>query len=478
MTHPALKTGQPQLDRAFRTALGDLYGNIQPFQSGLLEKPAPVILAGMDYDTPWTRDAAINVWNGAGLIFPQAAKNTLLAVLDREEEGVAIGGQYWDAVIWITGAWQHFLYTGDREFLQTAFEAALRSLHFWQQTEFDSQAGLFRGAACYGDGIAAYGDPYGDFENEYGSILRWVQLHPDQRAPEGGGIPMMALSTNCLYEHAFRLLPEMAGALGAPVDSAWIKQADQLKEQINLRFWDDQQGRYRYYLDPFGGSDAQESLGWSLAVLFGIAGERTDKLFQHACVTPEGVPCIWPSYERYRLDSHSFGRHSGTVWPHIQGFWADAAKQAGHLEAFELELLRLARHACQNGHFSEIYHPETGAPYGGVQELKGEMGLWPSCVRQTWSATAFLRIIFLDLFGMSFSPAGIRFSPAPLQGGEEMSLSGLLYRGKPLSVSVEGRGPAASLWINGRRQKEAFLSAEEPGESFEVKICLSLGGSS
>jgi len=59
--YPRLHTNDPLINRAYRIALGDLMGNIQPFQDGLLEEPRPVILAGLDYDTPWTRDAAINV---------------------------------------------------------------------------------------------------------------------------------------------------------------------------------------------------------------------------------------------------------------------------------------------------------------------------------------------------------------------------------------------------------------------------------
>ena len=71
--YPSLQTNNPVVNRAYSIALGDLMGNIQPFQDGLLETPQPVLLAGLDYATPWTRDAAINVWNGVGLIWPQVA---------------------------------------------------------------------------------------------------------------------------------------------------------------------------------------------------------------------------------------------------------------------------------------------------------------------------------------------------------------------------------------------------------------------
>ncbi len=91
----ALRTDDRVVDRAFRIAIGDLVGNIQPWQGELDEHPAPCILAGLDYDKPWTRDAAINCWYAASMITPQVATNTLLAVLKEDHWGLRLGGQYW-----------------------------------------------------------------------------------------------------------------------------------------------------------------------------------------------------------------------------------------------------------------------------------------------------------------------------------------------------------------------------------------------
>ena len=46
--------------------------------------------AGGDYDTPWTRDAAINTWNAGRFLAPQVARDTLLAVCTPDEEGLPI----------------------------------------------------------------------------------------------------------------------------------------------------------------------------------------------------------------------------------------------------------------------------------------------------------------------------------------------------------------------------------------------------
>jgi hypothetical protein len=83
-THPdSSRSGSPTAERAFSIALDDLASNIVPFSEGLLDREAPVLRAGAGYEKTWTRDAAINVWNGAGLLYPAEGRNTLLSVLER-----------------------------------------------------------------------------------------------------------------------------------------------------------------------------------------------------------------------------------------------------------------------------------------------------------------------------------------------------------------------------------------------------------
>ena len=83
ITGITLKTGNFEIDRAFRIALGDMLGNVMHYRSGLLNAPAPCLVAGLSYPDPWTRDTAFNTWNGAGLLIPDVMKNTLLSCLTR-----------------------------------------------------------------------------------------------------------------------------------------------------------------------------------------------------------------------------------------------------------------------------------------------------------------------------------------------------------------------------------------------------------
>jgi glycogen debranching enzyme len=451
---PCLDSDHPLLNRAFRLAVGDTLGNIAPYQDGLLKKKEPVILAGMDYGTPWTRDAAINTWNGVGLMQPQAALNTLLAVLEKYNGKVHIAGEYWDAIIWACGAWAYYLYTGDRAFLGLALEAVANSLHRFEREEFNPVTGLFRGQACYGDGIAAYPDIYTRPHGASG-LTRWPALNPKLASHPGFGLPMQALSTNCLYYRAYVLAGRMAKELGHAPDKAWAEKAKALNAAIQSNFWDARKGTYRYLVDDFGGSNAQEGLGLSFAMLFGLAqGGQRSSVLRTARSTPAGIACVWPTFARYRRTKSGYGRHSGTVWPFIQGFWIEVLAGEGKQAAMERELLLMARHAVDHGEFTEIVHPFNHKPYGGLQEDRGQgIRLWESCRRQTWSATGFIRAVLMGVLGLKFEPGKLRLQPRLITGMKSARLSGLIYQGRPLEIAVERKKGGTTAWINGKKTR-------------------------
>ena len=416
------------LTRAFHLALGACTINTRYIQSGLLTEPRPCLMAGLDYASPWTRDASINVYFAAALLDPAVAENTLLCALSNQDGQVCIGGQYWDRIIWSLGAERLWKVTGDASFARLAYDAIRHTMDRCLQEEFDPSDGLFRGPAVYGDGISAYPPQYRNPSLSSG-IQTWSREHPDLRVPMGGGVPMKALSTNCAYEHAFRVLARLADALGE--DSAEDrKRADALKAAINRVFWNPATGSYDYLA---GECDAQEGLGLAFAILFGIADPaRTQSVFEHVHLTDHGIPCVWPAFPPYC--ESGYGRHSGTVWPHIQGFWALAARRAGRKDLFSRELFALARHAVRDEQFAEIYHPEDGRIYGGIQEGGGEYLEWHSCSWQTWSATAYLAMIFDGLFGLGEEDCpGLPALPEDIAYAD---LIGLTLRGHPLHLSL------------------------------------------
>lgn len=363
-------------------------------------------------------------------------------MLERREGELRIGGEYWDAVVWAPGAWAHYLWTGERDFIALALDALRSSLRHLERTELDEELGLFRGAAVYGDGISAYPDVYS--RPGHHNIMGWRDLSPEALAHPGEGLPMHALSTNCAYVHAYELAGAMAAELGVAADPGWATRAGRLREAVERRFWLPERGHYRYLVDPQGDSDVQEGFGHAFALLFGIAdAAQRDAVLAAQHVAPAGIPCLWPPFPRYVRDGQ-VGRHSGTVWPPIQGFWAEAAARCGRADLVGHELAALARHAVRDGQFYELYHPETGAPYGGLQERAGEgVVLWEAVPHQAWSATALLRILLAAVLGLRLGPDGVRFEPLLPPGLDEVELTGLAYRELTLDIRVvRGEAPA------------------------------------
>lgn len=448
---PVVTTGDLMIDRALRVALGDVVGNYVPERLGIATQERPVLMAGLTYES-WTRDAAINSWNLLNAIDPTTARATLEGEVVRDGDAWRLRGQYWDAVVWVIGAWDHALWTGDRDFLRFARAVAADWLARMEREEFSADLGLFRGPACFQDGVAGYPDRYARAGG--GScILDWLAHHPGERHPLGVGMPMHALSTNCLYQRAYALVAAMDRWLGRAPDPHFATMAARLAEAIRARFWMPERGRFRYLVDPWGDDDRQEGLGHGFAALFDLTPAGT---VAGLATTAAGLPCVWPGYERYA--GLGAGRHSGLVWPHVEGFVAEAAARDGAPELAWTTLHRFARRATRDGHFTECYHPETGLPDGGVQEidpgapadwhawcLGPQVGrfdgipihAWRSQPRTTWGATALWRLALRVLAGLDPHPDGLRIRPCLPPDLGPLRLRGIVWREAVLDLVIE-----------------------------------------
>ena len=132
---PRFSCGNDILEQAFILAAATLSSNTKPMRAGLLRESRPCLMAGADYPTQWTRDAAINVWFAEALLDPETARNTLLGVLEGREGGPVIGGQYWDRIIWAIGAERLWEVTGDADFACLAYDVLRRTSGARRYTE-------------------------------------------------------------------------------------------------------------------------------------------------------------------------------------------------------------------------------------------------------------------------------------------------------------------------------------------------------
>lgn len=473
---------QSTIASAYASALHNLLDintvryNPDPYnQTGLLsDPPGFFIRAGGGYSQPWTRDAAINSWNGASLLEGPVARNTLFSVLRRQANGKLIiqqDNQWWDKVIWITAAWNHYLVTGDKDFLPDAYEAAVESLAEQKTARYNKEYSLFMGPSFFNDGIAGYPVPPATPQEEKGSFV----LHYPRAES------LMALSTNCVYYSAYRSAAAMAAALGKPAADRRLFEAEarSLKRAINSTYWMRDRGMYGYLVHnggPLHGQldKSEEGTGQSLAILFDIADAgQARSILSKAHIQPAGIVDVYPHFPRYK-DSQP-GRHNAIVWPMIQGLWATAAAKWGDETRFSSEVLNLARLAAAgDGHFFEIYDAQTGAVTGGWQSGH----VWKSQPEQTWSATAYLSMIHNGLFGMHFTAQGLELAPLLPHDWGEVTLSSLTYRQMTLSINLRGEGSKIARFAIDGRPTERHVAPADLRGAHVVDITLRPSGGS
>ena len=133
--------------------------------------------------------------------------------------------------------------------------------------------------------------------------------------------------------------------------------------------------------------------------------------------------------------------------------------KSGKPKAFEKELNILANNSYRDMHFSEIYHPETGMPYGGLQEntdmfnpdcnymSKSEEQIreqynpmcaneWNSLRKQTWSATGFLSLIFYGILGLSVKNGKPEFATYLPDCCSEIKITGIKVCNRVFDIHI------------------------------------------
>jgi len=434
-------SAMPELEGLYRSALVNLL-EINTVEARTPADPPRFVRAGGGYAEPWTRDAALNAWAAASVLQPEVAAATLLMVCERRPDGravVAQDNQWWDQIIWVIGAWQHVLATGDHGFLTQAYEIGVASMEVLKRDRYRASFGLYAGPALMQDGISGYPAPPARTVEETSFVLDYPETHE-----------ILCLSTNVVYAEAFRSLAAMAEALGRD-GSGFTSAAAELHAAINQRLWLEESGSYGYFVHGEGElagtvDPHQEGAGIALALAFGIADEtHTASVLAGFHKPPRGVVNVWPHFpDRYSDDNP--GRHNAICWPLIMNLFGLAGVATGRSELID-EAVRdtAALVEGSGGHFEEIYNARTGEPDGGWQN--GHQ--WESVHDQTWSATSFLRLVHLGVLGLSYRPAGLAVGGpgAPTLG--DVDVIGFPYRGALLDIHVEGSGAVAAITLDG-----------------------------
>jgi hypothetical protein len=111
----------------------------------------------------------------------------------------------------------------------------------------------------------------------------------------------------------------------------------------------------------------------------------------------------------------------------------------------------------------------------GIADPKQAEGiiLWKATSRQTWAATAYLRMVLLGLAGMRFDNEGVRFQPCIPKEISHVELRNIKYRSMNLDLTIRGTGTKVKqCLINGQEVKDGLLGAGGVGRN-QVVITLS-----
>lgn len=425
---PRLRSPQPLVDALYRMSLEELTQLVR--DDGALS-------AGAKWPGVWTRDVSFSSVLALAIVAPDAVRKSLLAKVDsagRIIQDTGTGGSWpvsTDRMTWALAAWEVYAVTGDRGWLRRAYAIVARSAEADLHAIQDPRTGLATGETSFMDWREQ-------------SYPRWMEPRDIARS--------QAVGTNVVHYATYRVLADMARALGEP-ETRWARKAALLRGAIGERLWQPDAGYYaiyrygRAYPSLLPRSDA---LGEALAVIYGAADPA--RAARIAASTPEvafGVPTFWPYIPNLRM------YHNATLWPFVNAFWTWAAADARNTAAVEHGLASIYRPAALFLTNKENIVAQTGHFDGTV--LNSD--------RQLWSVAGNLATQYRVLFGMRFRADRLVFAPMvpPAYAGER-ALSGLRYRDAVLTVTIRGAGDGvASARLDGRPLARAELPATLTG---------------
>ena len=332
---------------------------------------------------------------------------------------------------WATAAWEVYVATGDRSWLQylhTVVDNTLRQdCRLLQDFDYDLMHG--------------------------GAGQRPASFYPAWMSA-ADVIASMPLCTNVLVMRALEIMGEVDEELGFTHDHA--DNAQRLKAAINQHLWSERTGRYSAYL--YGSvtplrAPIVDNLAQSLAVMWNIADDdRAATLIKKTPVNHRGLPVIYPwspPVEPY---------FSHPTWPAIQALWTLAAASVDNEEMMRRGMASLFRAQAlfQSRHITTAhFHPNDLLCAASNQAI-------------------MLRI----LAGLRFMPDGLEINPViPLCLPGEKVFHNIKFRQLTLDLTISGTGnDVQKITLDGQPLESAFLPATLTG-NHKVHVTMQKGNS-
>ena len=409
-------------------------------------EPDSTFRTGAEWAGVWRRDISYSIILSMAYLQPQVAKNSLMRKVSKKKkiiQDTGTGGAWpvsTDRMVWAIAAWEVYLATGDRNWLEQSYTIIKNSIEDDYHNAYDPATGLVKGESSFLDWR----------EQTYPAWMQPADIFESQN-----------LGTNAVHYQVNRVMAKMAVILQNNHEAArFNKVADGLKTAINKWLWISEKGYYGQYL--YGKnysflSPRAEALGEALAVLFDIAGSRQSQVVASVPQTGFGIPCIYPQIPGIPP------YHNNAVWPFVQSFWLWAGAKVGN-EASVLESM------------AAIYRPAAlflTNKENFVADNGDFMGTQINSSNMLWSLAGNISMVHKVLFGIRFTEQGLAFQPfVPKAFSGKRTLSNFHYRDAILDIELEGSGNVVKEFlVDGKLHGSKLIPANLKGRH-QVKIVL------
>ena len=384
--------------------------------------------AGQEWQGVWTRDIAYAAQLSLAYLFPENVKTSLRAKLSdsgRIIQDTGTGGAWpisSDRHIWTLAAWEVFLATGDKDWLNEIREPIIRALQedlLWNR---DPVSGMLLGETSFEDWR----------EQTYPAWMTPANIHSSH-----------ALSTNIIFKRALEIGLVLAEK-NQDLIRSWPRLIQRLDQNIAMHFWSSSLNAPASYVmtnPAWIPANHRDILGESLGILYLNSFAALDsQLVASYPRTPYGTPVI-----SHQLP-HAPPYHNKAIWPFVEAYSLLAAKKAGNTQAYSHSFNSLIRSAALFLSHRENFHYTSGRP--DATEINSD--------RQLWSIGGWLGAIYKGLFGISvnydFDRQGFDLQLEPNNPFEwdQFSISELTLHNTTLAILLKGSGASIqSIMING-----------------------------
>lgn len=409
-------------------------------------EPDTTLRTGKEWAGVWTRDVSYSILLSMAYLQPEASMISLRKKVDsmgRIIQDTGSGGAWpvsTDREIWSVAAYEVYKVTGNKEWLKFIYPVIKRSLETDYKSVYDEKTGLAKGETSFIDWREQ-------------SHPKWMQC-ADIFNTE-------TLSTSIVHSQAWNVLGAMAEELGdAETARNARSQADRIAQAVNASLWMPSKGYYGMYLygrDNLIMNPRVETLGESLAIMWGIADpERAKIITENNPTTPFGVAIFYPQI----ADMPAY--HNNALWPWVASWWALANAKVGNEDGVMQAIGSVFRPAalfCTN---KENFNLDNG-----------DIATRLNSSNMLWCLSGNLAITHKILFGIDFRKDTLAFHPfVPKALAGTRTLHNFKYRGATLNITVKGHGDRIKTFkLNGKRQ-QPFILADKAHGKLNVEITM------